>query len=140
MPISQELFDDHRVITIRGTLDARMIQQQRNVLEQIPASIDRPVVFDLSDIKFLDSSGIGFLVYVFKRIAPSQYPMAISGLKDQPLKTIKMLHIHRMIPCIDSIETFRLKPPRLPRGHRRAKLKSVITKLTANHRRRDSTK
>lgn len=129
MPINQQMYDDHSVFTIEGRLDARLIQQQREQLENITANIDRPVVFDMSQIDYLDSSGIGFLVYVFKRIAPSQHAMAITGLKDQPRKTIRMLQIDRMIPCMDTVECFRKNPPRLPRGHRRAKLKAMVGRL-----------
>jgi anti-anti-sigma factor len=104
MPITQNRTNDHIIIAISGRMDARFITEQREVLDQLPSQIDTTVFFDLSATDFIDSSGIGFLVYIYKRIKPQKRQMAIIGLSGQPKDTVEMLRINKLIDCVDNVE------------------------------------
>lgn len=106
MPITRSSHNDHLIVSIRGRMDARFIQAQRENLETLPSEVKDVILFDLSKTDFIDSSGIGFLVYIFKRIKPQKFQMAIIGMNGQPKDIIEMLKINRLIDCVDSVSKF----------------------------------
>ena len=128
MPITTSASNDNLIISIKGRMDARFIAEKRNELELLPQEIVSDVLFDLSCTDFIDSSGIGFLVYIFKRLKPQGRRMAILGLNGQPKDVIKMLRIDQMINCVDTIEQFdHVVAGKVP-GSRRAALKKLVAR------------
>ena len=132
MPITRTSYNDHLIIAFKGRLDVRFIQAQREVLEQLPSQINSTVLFDLSGIDFIDSSGIGFLVYIFKRIKPQNYAMAIIGLNGQPRDTVEMLRINRMIDCADTLEDFEKQASEKEYGTKRSMLRRLVSSRRQN--------
>ncbi|MFT4928094.1 MAG: anti-sigma B factor antagonist [Phenylobacterium sp.] len=125
MSIMQTISNDQLKITIRGRFDARFIQAERETLDKLAGRVRGTILFDLSSADFIDSSGIGFLVYIYKRIKPQNRSMAIIGLNGQPKSTVEMLNIHRLINCFDNEIAFNQQPaPKVP-GSRRAALKKM---------------
>ena len=61
------------------------------------------IIFDLSGTEFIDSSGIGFLVFMLKRLRPKNRTIHILGLNGQPKKVVQMLRINRMIRCLNCL-------------------------------------
>jgi anti-anti-sigma factor len=104
MPITQTRHDDYLIIAFNGRMDARFITAKREALDKLPSQIDTTVFFDFTNVDFIDSSGVGFLVYIYKRIKPNNHKMALLGLHGQPKDTIEMLRINRLIDCVDNVE------------------------------------
>ncbi len=132
MPITRSSYNDHLIIAFKGKLDVRFIQAQREVLEQLPSQINGTVLFDLSGIDFIDSSGIGFLVYIYKRIKPQKYSMAILGLTGQPRDTVEMLRINRMIDCADTLADFEHQASQKEYGTKRSMLRRLVSSRRQN--------
>jgi anti-anti-sigma factor len=91
MPITRSSHNDHLIVAIKGRLDARFIQEEREDLDRLLSEVKDVILFDLSRTDFIDSSGIGFLVYIYKRIKPQKLSMAIIGLNGQPKEIVQML-------------------------------------------------
>lgn len=125
MPITRSAHNDHLVISIHGRMDARFIQTQREMLDKLPREDNSGILFDLSNTNFIDSSGIGFLVYVYKRITPKKRAMAILGLNGQPKEVVEMLHINRLIDCSDSINAFETKAAAKIPARKRVSLRTM---------------
>ena len=51
------------------------------------------VVLDLSKVRFIDSSGLGALVFLHKRLVSKGHKLKIVGLKGQPLQLLTNLHL-----------------------------------------------
>ena len=47
---------------------------------------------------FIDSSGIGAIVFLFKRLAARRARLVVTGLGGQPLQMFKLLRLDRSIP------------------------------------------
>lgn len=82
----------NKTITITGDLDAAMISGMRADID-IVAACDADVTIDMSQCRFIDSSGVGAIVYLHKRMRARGYRVSLSGLEGQPLKLLRHLGI-----------------------------------------------
>ena len=94
---------EHIVIAIQGNMDAKFVTDKREQLEKLREETLGNVIFDFSSTEFIDSSGIGFLVFMFKRLKPEARDITIIGLNGQPKKVVEMLRINRMIRCCNNL-------------------------------------
>jgi anti-anti-sigma factor len=106
MPISKHYRKSHLVVTITGELSGRFVTAIKEEFQHIHLEINDVLLLDVANMTAIDSSGIGLLVYIFKRIKPRNQHMILLGLKGQPKRIVKMAHIDRTIDCFDSLECF----------------------------------
>lgn len=92
------LINDVRVVAMEGVLDAEAVSQLRPFFEEL-ADDSRSVLLDLSEVHFIDSSGIGVMVFLYKRLLSRRLEMEVVGLQPQPSQLFDLLHIHTCIPC-----------------------------------------
>lgn len=94
------------IIHIGGDMDAKGCSLIRNDMEDIASSAQgRSVIIDIKDVSFLDSSGIGAIVYLFKRVKGSGGQLAISNATGQPLELMELLRIQTAIPVQPMVAT-----------------------------------
>lgn len=86
------------IVTFFGELDALGCTHIRPELEAIAASKkSQHVTLDLSQVSFMDSSGIGAIVYLYKRLKAQGRVLDISGAQGQALELIELLRIDAVI-------------------------------------------
>ncbi|OIQ26301.1 STAS domain-containing protein [uncultured Vibrio sp.] len=94
-----EATDTILTVEIIGNLDA---EGSRDAQPQIDAVITdekhNEIELDFSRVDFLDSSGVGALVYLYKRLVERERNMRIENVRGQPLEIIKLLRIGQAIP------------------------------------------
>jgi len=98
--------DSTMVIVLEGDFDASRVSDIRDDLESMIGSYEGDVVVDMSSVKFIDSSGVGALVYIYKRMLNRRLRMAVLGVKGQPLKLISLLRIDRALPMFENINDY----------------------------------
>jgi anti-anti-sigma factor len=89
---------DTVILTPEGEFDALAVTDARPMLEGIVANSEANVVMDFAKVNFIDSSGIGCLVFLFKRLHAEKRSLKLKGLHDQPQRLIQSLRIDRVIP------------------------------------------
>ncbi len=72
--IVEEALDGIRVVTIRGEVDVG----RKDELSPILLSADRPLLIDLSDVTFMDSSGLAMLVAARRIVNGARYQLALA--------------------------------------------------------------
>ncbi len=77
---------------IDDDLDASCVTRVRPHIERL-AEAGEDVVLDLSNVGFVDSSGLGALVFLHKRLVAKGHKLKIIGLKGQPLQLFTNLHL-----------------------------------------------
>lgn len=82
---------------LKGDFDALAVDTLRPVLDAIVDTDTNDVHIDLSDINFIDSSGIGALVFLFKRLRSQNRHLTLGGATGQPLELLQYLRIDRSI-------------------------------------------
>jgi anti-anti-sigma factor len=79
-------------LQIDDDLDASYITRVRANIESL-AEAGEDVILDLSKVEFVDSSGLGALVFLHKRLVAKGHKLKIVGLKGQPLQLFTNLHL-----------------------------------------------
>lgn len=87
-----------RNLHIDGPFDAAAAARMRPLFEEIATAADADVVIDLSAVGFIDSSGIGAIVFLYKRLATAGRTLGLAGVQGQPLQLMEFLRIPRVIP------------------------------------------
>jgi anti-anti-sigma factor len=70
---------------IDTNFDAGYLQQFGQRIDSL-AGAEEDVVLDLSSVTFIDSTGIGALVALHKKLAARGHKLRVSGLRGQPLQ------------------------------------------------------
>ncbi|MGL4714450.1 MAG: STAS domain-containing protein [Aeromonas sp.] len=97
--------NDTQVVVLEHEFDAMAVSELRPLFEGL-ACHQGNVVADISDVHFIDSSGIGALVFLYKRLIMNGHRMALICGPGQPHDLLEMLHIDRVIPCYDSMKVY----------------------------------
>jgi anti-sigma B factor antagonist len=79
-------------LQIDDDLDASYVTRVRPNIERL-AEASEDVVLDLSKVEFVDSSGLGALVFLHKRLVSRGHRLKIIGLRGQPLQLFINLHL-----------------------------------------------
>ncbi len=77
---------------IDDDLDAAYVARVRPHIERLAQS-DEDVILDFSKVEFVDSSGLGALVFLHKRLVSKGHKLKVVGLRGQPLQLFTNLHL-----------------------------------------------
>jgi len=89
--------DGTSVITIEGTLDAVSVSDLRGELDRLVGARPQAVEVDLSQLRMIDSSGVGALVSLYKRVRAQGGSVVLKGVRDQPLAIFQLLQLDRLM-------------------------------------------
>jgi anti-sigma B factor antagonist len=89
---------EETTLEIDGTLDAVTAPELRSVVDQLVNERRREVTLDLTSLRLIDSSGVGVIVSLFKRIRANGGQVKITGLRDQPRAIFRLLRLDRVFP------------------------------------------
>ena len=73
-------------------LDAAYVSRVRPFIETL-AEAEEDVVLEFSRVEFVDSSGLGALVFLHKRLIQNGHKLRVVGLRGQPLQLFTNLHL-----------------------------------------------
>jgi anti-sigma B factor antagonist len=84
-------------LRIEGALDAVSSPELRTMIDTLVADRRANIEVDLSALRLIDSSGVGVLVSLYKRVRTQGGQVAVSGLRDQPLAIFRLLRLDRVL-------------------------------------------
>jgi anti-sigma B factor antagonist len=84
-------------LSIEGQLDAVSVSDLRPELEKLVVSRPPVVEVDLAQLRMVDSSGIGALVSLYKRVRAQGGTVIIKGVRDQPLAIFRLLRLDKIM-------------------------------------------
>lgn len=101
MLVKDEIFMNHlveqdgdvTVLHIRGELDALSCSEIRPVLDALVEDGRRAITVNLSELRLIDSSGVGAIVSLYKRIRANGGYVRFVGVTAQPLVIFKLLRL-----------------------------------------------
>jgi anti-sigma B factor antagonist len=80
-------------LRVRGELDALSAPALRPVLDDLVESDRRDITVELSGLCLVDSSGVGALVSLYKRIRAKGGEVRFAGVNAQPLVIFQLLRL-----------------------------------------------
>ncbi len=89
--------NEPRYFYIQEDMDALSVKQLRIKFEELIETENRNITLDLSGVEFIDSSGIGAIVFLFKRRSPLGRTIEIQGVHGQPRDLFDHLRIHKAL-------------------------------------------
>src|SRR6266540_3332843 len=89
--------EDSAVLSIGGELDALSVCDLRPVINRIGEEQPSKVLIDLSHLRLIDSSGVGAIVALFKKVKAYEGSLAVVGVQEQPLAILRLLRLDRVL-------------------------------------------
>jgi anti-sigma B factor antagonist len=83
------------VLHVSGELDALSCPELRPVLDEMVEQRKLAVTVDLSELRLIDSSGVGAMVSLYKRVRALGGAVSFVGVTAQPLVIFKLLRLDR---------------------------------------------
>ena len=84
-------------LRIEGSLDAVSTPDLRPTIDQLVDDQRMYVTIDLGHLRLIDSSGVGALVSIYKRVRAQGGQVVLTGVRDQPLAILKLLRLERLL-------------------------------------------
>ncbi len=92
------------VAALRGELDHHNAALVRQELEsRFSAAGMRHLIFDLSELRFMDSSGLGILIGRYKTVSALGGQTRIAAPTEQADRLLRLAGIHKIIPIYESL-------------------------------------
>jgi anti-sigma B factor antagonist len=77
-------------------MDANSMRTWRPQFEELAAG-PGDVTLDMSRVEFIDSSGVGAIVFLYKRLTATGRRLLLRGVSGQPLQLLTYLRLSHMI-------------------------------------------
>lgn len=94
-----ERIDDGTRITLRiaGALEVLAAPSLRQAADRLLREQRPAVAVDLSDLRLIDSAGVGVIVALYKRVREAGGHLQVVGLRDQPLAVFRLLRLDALL-------------------------------------------
>lgn len=92
------------VFTLSGSLDIGTVSTMRADLDALLSTGQHKVLFDLYDLEQIDSSGIGAIIALFKRVRANRGEVKIARLVGQPREIFSLLRLDRVFEIYNELE------------------------------------
>ncbi len=106
MQIEKKVNGNIVIFSFSGNL---ILSELESVRQQVKEVIEKEnvneIIFDMSDVDFIDSAGIGFVVSIYKTLKGRNGKFALSGLKTKPKEVFSLTRLDKIIKIYDDLET-----------------------------------
>ena len=82
---------------ITGYFDAQTVSALEEDFQILIDESKGRLILDLSGVDFMDSSGIGSIVFLYKRLRAQNRILVLSGVNGQPARLIQSLRVDKTI-------------------------------------------
>jgi anti-sigma B factor antagonist len=95
-------------LRVTGSLDALTVSELVPLLDDLLQGPENRWVLDLSQLRMIDSTGVGTIIYAYKKLRDRAGTLSIEGATAQPLAILRLMRLDRV---------FGPPAPQLPSGH-----------------------
>lgn len=85
-----------RVFKVTGDMDAAAMKTLRPSFEEL-AECGEDVVIEMNEVDFIDSSGVGAIVFLYKRLLQAKHKLTLQKLAGQPLQLLAYLRLSELV-------------------------------------------
>ena len=91
------------VLRVEGSLDAMTANELKAEVIAIADAKTARVVVDLEQLTLIDSSGVGVLISLFKRVRAHGGAVAFAGMQAQPKEIFRLLRLDRSLDVFPTV-------------------------------------
>ncbi|MFI6582418.1 STAS domain-containing protein [Embleya sp. NPDC050493] len=84
-------------VSVRGDMDMTAAPVFRQAVDRLVDEGARSLRIDLSGVPFIDSSGLGSLVYGYRRLRDRDGDVVVCGVRPQPARVLRITHLDRIL-------------------------------------------
>lgn len=95
--VRAEEIDGHTVIKVSGEIDLATVSTLKSALAAL-GTTTTPVVIDLTEVGFIDSTGLSAIIIGYRRAKELQRPYCLVGLRPSVAKVFKVTGVNELIP------------------------------------------
>lgn len=92
------------VFALKGNLDAITAPSLKAEIEALLTNRRVNVVFNLKELQLIDSSGVGAIVSLFKRVRTLSGDVKIAQLQGQPAEIFRLLRLDRAFEIFETVD------------------------------------
>lgn len=97
MPITIELLPYCSIIKMPPIVDAQLAPKLRDRFDDLLKHVNNKVIIDFNSTVRIDSSAIGAIAYLYKRLYCQGLALELIGLHNQPFKKIRQLRLDEVM-------------------------------------------
>lgn len=86
-------------LRLEGALDALTVRTVKPRIEEMVAGSPKSVTVDFADVTMLDSSGVGVIMSLVRRITDAGGQVRVVGVHDQPRVVVRVLNLESLFGC-----------------------------------------
>jgi anti-sigma B factor antagonist len=95
----------HPVVRLSGDVDVESSPALTETLTTVQAGLGaEPLVLDLTEVEFLDSSGLGVLVAAHQRASLQGGTLVLAGLHPRVAKVLRITKLNKVFTVADSVD------------------------------------
>ena len=89
-------------VFVSGELDEYSSSNAKNILDHLFDTVghNKSIVFDLSELTFMDSTGIGLLIGRYKKLSKFSVPIYLHGASPSIEKVLHLSGLYQIMPKI----------------------------------------
>lgn len=110
-----------RILALGGEIDLHFAPVFRSLLEQPTEVPTEALVLDLSDVAFIDSSGIAVIIEHLRSATRRSNVFCIGGMSDTVQQIFEVIHLEKAMPvfatrkaALKALEQRKIKDPEKP--------------------------
>ena len=106
MEVSIHRLNQHAtIIEITGELDMHNTSKLKKIVRSLWKKEHIPLILDLKHLIFIDSSGIGILLYFYSQMTKRKQPFYLVNLCNAVQTVLKLTGIQDLLPIANNIDS-----------------------------------
>jgi len=105
--LNVDITNDSRILIVKisGDIDHHTSEDIRMKAEKELSKLNcRDMIFDFTDVSFMDSSGIGMIIGRYKSLDKLGGKVAVSNINKSVFRIFEMSGLHKIIATFDTVE------------------------------------
>ena len=99
----------YHTITLNGEIDASSAKELDNFLVELVRTKENNIIFDLTDVEYISSAGIGLFIYYSGELKKSDKQVVIASPTATVKEILNLLTLEKFIPIVDTMEQAQLE-------------------------------
>ena len=102
MKIELRSQDGFQIIALQGEVD---MHSATGLRERLLSALQDPagLIVDMSEVSFIDSSGIAILVEAYKRAKQHSQAFALAGVRAAPMQVLQLTRLDKVFPLFQDV-------------------------------------